>query len=148
MFLLNGNPLQLDVPFTHDEIQYPANWLRLASPEDRAAIGITEVAEPERYDDRFYWGVGNPKDLGGLKVQWTKQVDQIAYSLLVQTDWMVVRKAEANVDVPAATATYRAAVRADANTNRSAVNAAADVEALIAAIAAFVWPVDPNAPVL
>ena len=148
MFLLNGNPLQLDVPFTHDEVQYPANWLRLASPEDRAAIGITEVAEPERYDDRFYWGVGNPKNLGGLKAQWTKQVDQIAYSLLVQTDWMVVRKAEANVDVPAATATYRTAVRADANTNRSAVNAAADVEALIAAIAAFVWPVDPNAPVL
>jgi hypothetical protein len=148
MFLLNGNPLMLDVPFTHDEIQYPANWLRLASPEDKAAIGITEAAEPERYDDRFYWGVGNPKDLGGLKTQWTKQVDQIAYSLLVQTDWMIVRKAEANVDVPAATATYRAAVRADANTNRAAVTAAADVEALIAAIAAFVWPIDPNAPVL
>ena len=152
MFLLNGNPLQLDGPFTHDDIQYPANWLRMASQYDRAAIGITEQADPVRPDDRFYWvdnnNNGTPKDLDGLKTQWTKQVDQIAYSLLVQTDWMVVRKAETAVDVPAATLTYRAAVRADANTNRSAVNAAADVEALIAAIAAFVWPVDPNAPVL
>ena len=148
MFLLNNNPLQLDVPFTHDDVQYPANWLRLSTPEEKAALGITDAPEPERYDDRFYWGVGNPKDLDGLKTQWTKQVDQIAYSLLFPTDWMVVRKAETAVDVPAATLTYRAAVRADANTNRSAVNAAADVEALIAAIAAFVWPVDPNAPVL
>jgi hypothetical protein len=61
MFLLNSKPLGLDVPFTHADIQYPANWLRLASPEERAAIGITEVADPEAYDDRFYWGPGNPK---------------------------------------------------------------------------------------
>ena len=140
MFLLNGNPLQLDVPFTHDEIQYPANWLRLASPEDRAAIGITEVAEPERYDDRFYWGVGNPKDLDGLKTQWISQVNQTAYSLLVQTDWMVVRKAETAVDVPAATLTYRAAVRAAAVTIKAALTAATDVPALVTAVTNMVWP--------
>jgi len=61
MFLLNDKPLGLDVPFTHAEIQYPANWLRLASPEERAAIGITEVADPEVYDDRFYWAPSVPK---------------------------------------------------------------------------------------
>ena len=61
MFLLDNKPLGLDVAFTHDGIQYPANWLRLASPAERAAIGITEVADPEPYNDRFYWGPGNPK---------------------------------------------------------------------------------------
>jgi hypothetical protein len=61
MFLLDSKPLGLDVPFTHDGIQYPANWLRLASPAERAAIGITEVADPEPYDDRFFWSPGNPK---------------------------------------------------------------------------------------
>ncbi len=61
MFLLNSKPLGLDVPFEHNEISYPANWLRLASPAERAAIGITEVADPQPYDDRFYWGPGNPK---------------------------------------------------------------------------------------
>lgn len=62
MFKLNNTPIGLDKPFTtEDGTQYPANWLRLASAEERAAIGITEVADAASYDDRFYWGVGNPK---------------------------------------------------------------------------------------
>jgi hypothetical protein len=55
MFLLNNQPLPVDTPFTANEIQYPANWLRLASAEEKAAIGITEVPDPVRADDRFYW---------------------------------------------------------------------------------------------
>jgi hypothetical protein len=61
MFLLDNKPLGLDVPFTHADIQYPANWLRLASPEERAAIGITEAADPVPHDDRFFWAPGVPK---------------------------------------------------------------------------------------
>ena len=55
MFLLNNNPLPTDTQFTVNGIQYPANWLRLTSAEEKAAIGITEVADPVRADDRFYW---------------------------------------------------------------------------------------------
>lgn len=80
MFLLNGNPISLDVAFTHAEIQYPANWLRLASPEERAAIGITEAADPEPYDQRFYWGPGNPKLLNDRE-----EVDQDGNPMWVQT---------------------------------------------------------------
>lgn len=140
MFLLNGQPLQLDVPFTHDDIQYPANWLRLSTPEEKAALGITDAPEPTYYDDRFYWGVDNPKDLDGLKTQWIKQVDQIAYSLLFPTDWMIVRKAEVGTDVPAQILTYRAAVRAAAVTIKAAVTAATDVPALVTAVTNMVWP--------
>ena len=61
MFQLDNKPLALDTAFTHNGIQYPANWLRLTTQQERAAIGITEVPDPEPYDDRFYWGVGNPK---------------------------------------------------------------------------------------
>jgi hypothetical protein len=65
MFLLNGNPLAVDTAFTNDGIQYPANWLRLASAEEKASIGITEVADPVRADDRFYWNgdINLPKAL-------------------------------------------------------------------------------------
>jgi hypothetical protein len=65
MFLLDNKPLPIDTAFTHDGIQYPSNWLRFASAEDKAAIGITEVAEPTRADDRFYWNgdINNPKAL-------------------------------------------------------------------------------------
>lgn len=62
MFKLNNTPIGLDQPFTaEDGTQYPSNWLRLASAEERAEIGITEVPDPIQYDDRFYWGVGSPK---------------------------------------------------------------------------------------
>lgn len=65
MFLLNGQPLAVDTPFTANDIQYPANWLRLASAEEKSAIGITEVADPVRADDRFYWNgdINLPKAL-------------------------------------------------------------------------------------
>jgi hypothetical protein len=65
MFLLNGNPLAVDTAFTNDGIQYPANWLRLATEAEKSAIGITEVADVVRADDRFYWdgNLANPKAL-------------------------------------------------------------------------------------
>jgi len=128
MFLLNNQPLPIDTPFEIDGTHYPANWLRLTSIEEKNVIGITEVPDPERYDDRFYWGVDNPKQLEditvtpeegepytqhGLKHQWTAQVKDTANKLLSQSDWMIIRKVERNVDVPAATTTYRQAVIAE-----------------------------------
>ena len=62
-FELNGQPFNPDRAFTLGDIQYPANWFRNASAEERAAIGLTEVADPEIYDSRFYWGPNNPKIL-------------------------------------------------------------------------------------
>ena len=62
MFLLNGTPISLDVEFTTpDGTRYPSNWIRLASPAERAAIGITEAPDPENYDQRFYWSPTVPK---------------------------------------------------------------------------------------
>lgn len=48
MFLLNDKPLPLDTPFKDAEgNSYPANWLRLTSLEEKQAIGIVEVPDPE-----------------------------------------------------------------------------------------------------
>jgi len=48
MFLLDGTPLPLDTPFRDAAgNSYPANWLRLTSLEEKQAIGITEVPDPE-----------------------------------------------------------------------------------------------------
>lgn len=135
MFLLDGKPLGLDVAFTDAQgYQYPANWLRLSSAEEKAAIGITEVADPVRADDRFYWNgdVNLPKDLTQLQAQFVAQIKQTAGSILSQTDWMVIRKAERNVDIPAETVTYRAAVVARADELETAINETADVAELAA----------------
>lgn len=158
MFLLNGSSLPLDTPFTIDGTSYPANWLRLTSIEEKNAVGITEVEDQTtQYDDRFYWGVDNPKQLDditvtpengepyiqrGLKYNWIAQIKDTAGKLLAQTDWMVIRKAERDVAIPAATVTYRAAVVAEANRLETAINACSDVPALVAVVTAQGWPVN------
>ena len=139
MFLLNNQPLQIDTAFSHNGVNYPQNWLRLATPQERAAIGITEAPEPAWYDDRFYWGVDNPKDLDGLKTYWTEQVRATSSSLLAATDWMVIRKVERNIDIPAYTVTFRAAVLAECDRLVTAIAAAADVEALITVVTNQSW---------
>jgi hypothetical protein len=64
-FKLNGKTLPIDRGFTHNDIQYPRNWLRLSTQEDKDALGITWEADPVRHDDRYYWNgeLDNPKAL-------------------------------------------------------------------------------------
>jgi hypothetical protein len=144
MFMLNGQPLPLDTPFIADDIQYPANWLRLTTLEEKLAIGITEVADAPTYDDRFYWGPGNPKDIDALKATWTGNVNQTAYTLLAPSDWMVTRKIETNAEIPADWSTYRAQVRIDCGLNKDLITQATDVEALVSVVSGLKWPTDPN----
>ena len=139
MFILNDKPIGLDTAFTtEDGTQYPANWIRLASPEERAAIGITEIGELERYDDRYYWGIGNPKDLDQCKSNLIAQVKQTAASLLAPTDWKVVRFTETGTAVDTATSEYRTAVRTTSNANETAINACTTVDELAAL--QLTWP--------
>jgi len=142
MFLLNGNPLPIDTPFEIDGTHYPSNWLRLTSIEEKNAVGITEVADPEPYDDRFWWGHDNPKDLDMLKTNWTAQVKDTANKLLAATDWMYIRKIERNVDLPANTLTYRQAVIAECVRLVTAITGAADVFALITVVTTQGWPIN------
>ena len=123
MFLLNNNPLQVGVAFTHNDIQYPANWLQLSTAEEKSAIGITEVDDPATYDDRYYWSAGNPKDLNVIKANLISQVKATAASLLAPTDWKVIRSAETKTDVASDVLAARAAIRTASNANETAINA-------------------------
>ena len=132
MLKLDGKTLQYDRAFTHKQISYPANWLRLTTLEEKQAIGITEVADNTQvWDQRFYYGVDNPKDLAGLKTLWSNTQDQIASSLLSPNDWVVIKAKETGTHIPAAWKTYRAAVRTACNTRQTEINAVSDVPALI-----------------
>ncbi len=130
MLKLDNKPLSYDRAFTHDGIQYPANWLRLSSLEERNALGIVEVADAPSYDQRFYWGVDNPKDLDGLKTLWKQKQNDICNSLLSPSDWRVVRAAELGQAVASNWLTYRGAVRSACNTRQSEINSVTTVEAL------------------
>lgn len=142
-FLLNGRPLALDTPFEHNGFLYPANWLRLASAEEKAAIGVTESPEAPWYDQRFYWGVGNPKDLGMLRTQWVAIIKETAGQMLAKTDWMVVRQMDAGVEMSQDVKNWRSAIRQAADDKEQGLMAAADVDALCAFVTSpdfLSWP--------
>lgn len=146
MFIKDGKRLPIDTPFVHDEVQYPANWLRLASPEEREAIGITEVADPARPDVRFYFVTDNPdgsftatpRDLATVKRDMVAQVKIRANAMLAPTDWRVVRAAEGVRPLDPTVATQRALIRATSDAAEAAISAAADLDAL--ASLQIVWP--------
>ena len=153
-FKLNGNPLAVDVPFTHGDIHYPANWLRLSTADEKTALGITEVADDPVYDSRFYWGNGTAKTLTdtnevddngdpvldengdqvvtlGVKSILKAQEKVTAGSLLAKYDWYVIRKAETSKAIPTTIKTYRTAVRTACLTRETEIDACADTAALV-----------------
>jgi len=102
MLKLDNKPLSYDRAFSHDGIQYPANWLRLASLEERNALGITEVADAPSWDQRFAWGYADDgtliwKEHSKLVELWTSQVRITAGTMISPTDWMVVREVDSGV---------------------------------------------------
>ena len=132
MLQLNGKTLQYDKAFSHDGIQYPANWLRLTSLEEKQAIGIVEVPDQPQavWDQRFYWGVDNPKDHTQLVEQWVAQVKQTAGSMLSPTDWYIVRNSENSSPVPQEVLDRRSEIRSYSNQKETAIEATITTEEL------------------
>ena len=153
-FQLDSKPLAVGVAFkTSDGTQYPANWLRLATADEKKEIGITEVADEATYDQRFYWGVGNERKLAdenakdedgklikdadgnqvinkGLKTEWVEKQKETAGTLLAKYDWYVTRKAEKSTAIPTNIQNYRDSIRTTCATRETEINACSDVAAL------------------
>jgi len=155
MFILDGKPLSPDVAFTTpDGTQYPANWLRLATPAEREAIGITEAPDPQPYDQRFYWGYDAdgaliPKDHAQLVEQWTQQTRTTANTLLQPTDWIIIREADNGKAADPVLKTWREEIRLAAGSKNYDIEQTADTAALAAYITGAdypAWPADPYAP--
>jgi|TARA_R100001480_G_scaffold11691_1_gene20369 hypothetical protein len=153
-FKLDGNPLAVDVPFTVGDVNYPANWLRLSTAQEKKDLGITEVDDPKTYDNRFYWGDGTAKALDdenakdkdgnllkdengdqvvtlGVKSVLKAQEKVTAGSLLARYDWYVIRKAESSKAIPTAIKTYRTAIRTACATRETEIDNCADTAALV-----------------
>ena len=153
-FKLNGNPLAVDVPFTHGDIHYPANWLRLSTAQEKKDLGITEIADAVTYDSRFYYGDGTAKTVDdinatdengdllkdengdqvvilGVKSVLKAKEKTIAGTLLAKYDWYVIRKAETSKAIPTTIKTYRTAVRTACLTRETEIDNCADTAALV-----------------
>ena len=154
-FKLDGSPLAVDVAFkTSDGTQYPANWLRLSTAQEKKDLGITEVADDPVYDSRFYNGDGSAKALDdvdakdeegnllkdengnqvvtlGVKSVLKAQEKVTAGTLLAKYDWYVVRKAETSKAIPTAIKTYRTAIRTACATRETEIDNCVDTAALV-----------------
>ena len=76
----------------------------------------------------------------GLKYTWIAQVKDTAGKMLAQTDWMVTRKFERDIDIPADVVTKRAAIVAECTRLETVITAAADMDAFIAVVQDQRWP--------
>jgi len=151
--------------FTHNDVQYPGNWLTLSTDSERTALGIYPVTYGSPVDQRFYRVTQEPAKfneetatviiaytatpipLADVQRQETKAVNSTANVLLSATDWMVVRALDvSDKPIPEIWSAYRAAVRAEATRLTDAVAAATDTEAVIAVVGTTNWPVAPQAP--
>ena len=151
MFILNGKPISPDSAFTTpDGTQYPANFLRLSSPQEREAIGITEAPDEIPYNQQYYWGYdqegnlipkqledetvtpeeGEPYTQTGLKTQHIRQTKETANTLLAPTDWYIVRNFERNIEVPVGIVSYRVEVLAVSDAREALIEAVETVEEL------------------
>jgi len=134
-----------------DGTQYSSLWARMTDTEKKAA-GLTYVADPKTWDNRFYWGwdseeknlierkindedatdesgkklkdeKGNQVVNLGLKSVAIARTKESAKGLLEKTDWYVTRKAEAGTAIPSSVTTYRTAVRDKCKTIEDAITA-------------------------
>lgn len=162
-YLINGQPVNIRVEyFRADGVRYD----NLLNPAVRAKLGVVETNDPDPfepaapdYDQRFYWGPNNPKQLEditvtpeeegrdpytqkGMKSNWIAQVKDTAGKMLLQTDWMVIRKIERNIDIPADVATKRQAIIAECARLEAAIQASPDVESFIQVVMSQNWPTE------
>ena len=129
-------------------VLHPRNW-NIWSDDHKASMNIEEITLDAKPDGKFHnWidkgleGISNITDKKlddttnedktitlGLKSKEKLNVKQEQGSLLTQTGWAVIRKADTGVAVPTKIATYRAAIRNKATAMEDAIDAASDMDA-------------------
>jgi len=161
--IVQNDQVALYVPdgssFTWDGVQYPPQWTAQATPEQMAQIGMLPVVYGTYPNDQFYWVsqdtpiitatevtinyTATPKDITQLKSQMTAQVNQSAYTILLPSDWMVVKAIETGGTVSPAWNTWRQTIRTQAADAVTVIEACTTVEQL-AALPSVPWTPDPN----
>jgi len=149
---------------TIDGIKHPRNIFTLWSKAELAAIGIkpasiTAVDSRYKITGEITWDTSGDEVVGtyattdkvvaDLKSEMNRSVVEIAKSTLASSDWYAIREAEGGTAIPANWKTYRADVRTTSNSKETAINALADLAAIIAFDDATPvsegWPTEPAA---
>jgi len=119
-------------------------WVTFDSYQVSDVVTRTYTNTPKALEDVTETPEGQTEAITtkGLKSQWIAQNKANANSLLASTDWMVIRKAERDVAIPAEVVAERAKIIADCTAKEAAITACTTMEQLIAVVA----PVNTLAP--
>ena len=136
-------------------LQYPRNWLNLATDSEKSDVGFIEVTYTGSHKDSEYYNNGESapvynsgagtvvitksttaKVLATVKAEKLESARSSVYSILQPTDWYVVRKSEHSTAIPAKIIAFRLAARTVYGKIQTAVTNASDVDA-VATIYAF-----------
>ena len=151
MWKYDGKIIQGGSSWTNsDGIQHPPNW-HIWSKSEKEAAGMTEVNPETPPDSRLYtWNYAadgvtiekTAKNLAdttvdgvtneGVKTALKREVQAQQYRKLAETDWAVVRKADKGTAIPSNIQTYRDAIRTKATAMESAIDGAANTDAVAA----------------
>ena len=131
-YKLGSRRLALDVAWEHNGVQYPANWLRLSTAQDRAELGIIWEDASPTYNQKWYWGKdsdGNliPKTYTDLKALWIANTKETANKLLQPSDWRVIKAKERGTTMNAAWKTWRQTIRTECGAMVTAIEETASV---------------------
>ena len=152
----DGQYIQEGTAFEIGGVSYPANWLNLSTPEEKAQIGLEEViATNSPANSTYYWVsetldkatltyTNTPKDLLSVKTTALNQINATAYSILLPTDWMVVKSVETSTPISPSWNTWRQSIRTTALNATNSVEAAQDVAGVETVMGSIVWPKDPD----
>ena len=96
------------------------------------AKNLDDVNEVDENGDALLDENGDQVVTLGVKSIEKARIKTVAAGLLQSSDWMVIREAEGGTAVASDIATYRSAVRTKSNSMETAIDGAADTDAMIA----------------
>jgi len=161
--IISNGDIALFVPtntaFEWDSIQYPANWCNLSSPEEKAAIGMVDVIYGQYPNDQYYWVSQNepiyangvvtinytttPKNLDACKTNLINLTNTTAYTLLLPSDWMVVKSFETGQTMNTDWSVWRQTIRNQAGDYITSVKLCKTINEL-ELLPPVIWEKDPN----
>ena len=132
-------------------IQYPRNWLNLATAQEKKDAGFIELTfSGTDKDDKYYINSesspvydasagtvtitksSTARNVAVLQTSFKESITQKAWTNLGETDWYVTRKSEISTAIPAKITAFRTATRLVANSHKTAVDNCTTVEELAA----------------
>ena len=144
-------------------LQYPRNWLNLATDSEKSDVGFIEITYSGADKDGDYYTntesspvydaskgtvvitkSASAKVLATVKASKLESARDGVYNALQPTDWYVIRKSEHSTAIPAKIIAFRLACRTVYGKIQTAITNASDVDAVAAVYATANGISDPD----